>query len=865
MSGTHGHTADPRILVLLPPTSTAVVPVVLEAGCIPVVDATGDAVQVPDGAWVRTRPGRPAPGTGPVILAELGAPIPDRQTWLETAVPREVPHGFHGLVLKGREAGGLCGEVDGLVALAQVKDPSRVILDAGVGPATAAAAAMLGVSGVLLVEQHLGCPELGLPPGLERRLHLADSEVTRVVHGLRVSASATAPVLRALVAGEDDPWSLAAPVWRTGDAASHLWLMGQGLALARELTDRYGGLSGVLAAYRDAIADRAIAARRGAVLTAARPVGTASAFAAGAAATVEGAVGSGVLWQEAAWVGAPIHGGPLAAMLGTGCAVVADAGAVEARRASLPPPPAASTLVPALRRDQDTVEPAPKRPVRPVPAPVEADVPPEGVAAIAIVGIGCRFPGGSTGPDAFWANIVGKRYAIGEVPRDRWDAALFFDPDDTVPDKTYSKIGGFLTDFVFDPKPFRIPPNVARQVDPVQQLTLMCVADALRDAGLKLDKKSDGREFDRERCAVILGNSLGGEMTDRYAVRLAWPDVAQKLVSVPPFCDLSPTERGAFLGQMELAYKAGLPIVDEDSMPGELANVIAGRIANAFDLGGANFTVDAACASSMAAIQAAVKSLQSGESDLVLTGGADRSMNVATYVKFCKIGALSPDHSSPFDASANGFVMGEGCGILVLKRYEDAVRDGDRVYSVIRGIGASSDGKGKGITAPNLNGQVRALHRAYAAAGFDPSDVDLVEAHGTSTVVGDKVEIEALNAVIGAGKRGDRGPIRLGSVKSMIGHLKSAAGAASVIKASLALYHGVLPPSLGYRNGRTDVPFDTIPLAVQTEPEPWPETPSGLRRAGVSAFGFGGTNFHVVLESFSGQPLTESTPALPPA
>ena len=217
------------------------------------------------------------------------------------------------------------------------------------------------------------------------------------------------------------------------------------------------------------------------------------------------------------------------------------------------------------------------------------------------------------------------------------------------------------------------------------------------------------------------------------------------------------SQQDEIVAGFEEAVKAGLPPINEDSMPGELSNVIAGRIANAFDLSGANFTVDAACASSMAAIQTAVKGLLDGDFDMVLTGGSDRSMSVPTYTT--KIGALSPNHSAPFDEKANGFVMGEGCGILLLKRLSDAERDGDRIYSVIRGVGASSDGKGKGITAPNPLGQQRALRRAYSEAGFDPVEVDLFECHGTSTVVGDKVEVESLNAVIGGGRRGVRGPI----------------------------------------------------------------------------------------------------------
>lgn len=747
------------IHVLLPPPAAHLAASVIDAGATPVIDLTaGSVASVPDGAWVRVRAGAEAPGRSAVIVTEGGAPVADRPTWLEVTEAQAVPTGFAGIVLRGQEAGGRGGSHPGMSALAGCPEPGRVILDAGVGPDSVGQVQSRGAAGVMVAEAHLGCPEAGLSPVMRRRLELPADEVSRMVAGVRVCASPTAPVLRDLVAGAD-PWSLAEGLWTSQNPSTHLWMAGQGLALARPLAEQHGSVSEVVRAY------------------------------------------------VAAW--APLHAST---------------------------PGSAATEAPSGNR---------------------------GIGAIAIVGIGCRFPGGSNSVDQYWQNLVNGVYAITEVPHDRWDPGLYWDPDQSVPDKTYSKIGGFLTDFVFNSKRFRIPPSVAKQVDPVQQITLECVADALHDAGLKVDRRSDGKEFDRERTAVILGNSLGGEVSDQYAIRLAWPDVARRLTSMPPLSTMPASERAAFLSRMEDEYKAGFPVVDEDSMPGELANVIAGRIANAFDLGGANFTVDAACASSMAAIQTAVKSLQDGDADIVVTGGADRSMNIATYVKFCKIGALSAEHSAPFDQSASGFVMGEGCGILVLKRYEDAIADGDRVYAVVRGVGASSDGKGKGITAPNIQGQIRALNRAYADAGVEPWQVDLIEAHGTSTVVGDKVEVDALTAVIGPDRRGDRGPVRIGSVKSMIGHLKSAAGAASVIKAALALHHGVLPPSANFRNARQDVPFDTVPLQVQTRAEPWPEAPDGLRRAGISAFGFGGTNFHVVLESFAGRTLPRSVAKLP--
>ncbi len=482
------------------------------------------------------------------------------------------------------------------------------------------------------------------------------------------------------------------------------------------------------------------------------------------------------------------------------------------------------------------VAPAIQRPASSVASTTTAG----SVEPIAIIGLGCRLPGALSVPE-YWDNLLAGKNSITEVPKERWDWELFWDADKAVPDKTYAKIGGFLQGFRFNSRQFRIPPNVAKQVAIVQQITLESVGEALDDAGYGRD-----RDFDRTRVGVILGNSMGGEVTDDYVVRTRIPAFKKTLESLPEFADLDAQTQQAILRGFETEVKSTLPVINEDSMPGELSNVIAGRVANAFDLCGPNFTVDAACASSMAAIQAAVKSLQSHDIDMCVTGGADRSMGVPTYTKFCKIGALSPEHSAPFDERANGFVMGEGAGVMVLKRLSDARRDGDQIYAVIRGIGASSDGKGKGITAPNPRGQKLALERAYSAAGIDPVDVDLFECHGTSTVVGDKVEVESLTEVIGEGRRGERGPIRIGSVKSNIGHLKSAAGAASCIKAALALHNRTYPPSINFEKARSDVPFDKVPLRVQTAAEAWPD--GAPRRVGVSAFGFGGTNFHVVLE-----------------
>ncbi len=284
-------------------------------------------------------------------------------------------------------------------------------------------------------------------------------------------------------------------------------------------------------------------------------------------------------------------------------------------------------------------------------------------------------------------------------------------------------------------------------------------------------------------------------------------------------------------------------------MPGELANIIAGRVANLLNFRGPGYTTDAACASALAALTSAATGLIDDQYDAVITGGVDRNMAVTGFVKFCKIGALSATGTRPFDAGADGFVMGEGAALFVLKRLADAERDGDKIYAVLLGVAGSSDGKGKGITAPNPVGQKLAVERAWRNAGADPSTATLLEAHGTSTRAGDASELDSLTAVFG-GPDVAPGSIALGSVKSNIGHLKAAAGAAGLFKMTMALHDKVLPPSLNFVDPNPNVDWATAPFRVNTELRDWPTPPCGARRGGISAFGFGGTNFHVVLEEY---------------
>jgi len=462
--------------------------------------------------------------------------------------------------------------------------------------------------------------------------------------------------------------------------------------------------------------------------------------------------------------------------------------------------------------------------------------------AIAIVGIGATLP---DAPDAatFWSNVRAGRYSISDVDPERWEPARYYDADPRAPDKTYSMIGGWVREWSWDPFAWKlpIPPTVTERMDIAQRWAISCTRAALADYGYP------GRPLDTERTAVILGNAMGGELHYLTALKIFFPEFGKSLESAPSFAALPVELREAIESEAHRGLSAACPDITEDSMPGELANCIAGRIANLFNLHGSNYVVDAACASAMAAMSAAVEGLIRGDFDAVLSGGIDRNMGASTFVKFCKIGALSATGTRPYADGADGFVMGEGAVVFLLKRLADAERAGDRVYAVLRGLGGSSDGRGKGITAPNPVGQKLAIRRGWENAGLSPATAGFVEGHGTSTKVGDVVEVESLTEVFSAAGA-KPGTVYLGSVKSNIGHLKGAAGAAGLLKATLALHEKVIPPSLNCDRLNPNIDFTHSPFVVNTVIEEWKSNNGDPRRAGVSAFGFGGSNFHAVLE-----------------
>ncbi|MBE7247997.1 MAG: polyketide synthase, partial [Actinomycetospora chiangmaiensis] len=419
---------------------------------------------------------------------------------------------------------------------------------------------------------------------------------------------------------------------------------------------------------------------------------------------------------------------------------------------------------------------------------------------IAIIGMGCRFPGGAD-PEAFWQTLATGRDAVGPVPADRWDIARYFDPDPAAPGRMSAREGGFLPEVSgFDAAFFGIAPREAESMDPQQRLLLEVAWEALEHAAIAPDS--------------LRGSSSG------VFVGLCNTDYFQRLLAR----DASRID----------AYLAS----------GSAPSVAAGRISYCLGLQGPAITVDTACSSSLAALHLACRSLRGGETRLALAGGVNVMCMPETSIALSKSGMLAPDgRCKTFDASADGFSRGEGCGLVVLKRLRDAEADGDRVLAVIRGSAVNQDGASSGLTAPNGPAQEAVIRAALRDAGVGPEAIGYVEAHGTGTQLGDPIELRALGAVFGGARER---PLLLGSVKTNIGHLEAAAGIAGVIKLVLALRHGALPATLHFRQPNPHIPWAQMPVEVVGEARAWPAG-DRPRMAGVSSFGFSGTNVHLVL------------------
>jgi len=456
---------------------------------------------------------------------------------------------------------------------------------------------------------------------------------------------------------------------------------------------------------------------------------------------------------------------------------------------------------------------------------------------VAIVGMACLFPGAAD-LDAFWRNLYAGTDAVREAPPSRIDPVFFADTATRTVDRFYCRRGGFLDGpAIFDAAYFGVMPVAARTAEPDQLLTLQVAARALADAGY------DERPFARDRAAVILGRGgyVGAGRTRLEQQTRGAEQLVAALRALVPALDEETLRRVRAEFQEQLGSGAG------DGAIGLVPNLAASRIANRLDLHGPAYTIDAACASALVAVDQSCRELQSGRSDLVVAGGVHLCLDEAFWSVFCQLGALSRHGEiRPFDRRADGLVFGEGVGIVVLKRLADAERDGDRIYAVVRGCGTSSDGRGTSLMNPAVSGQLLALERAWAESGLDPATAGLIEAHGTGTPAGDVAELTTLARFFGPPVSGV--PLGVvGSVKSMIGHAMSAAGAAGFIKAALAIHHGMLLPTLHCEEPHAEL--QQTRFRVTGSVEPWPGD-AGPRRAGVNAFGFGGINAHVVLEEY---------------
>lgn len=455
---------------------------------------------------------------------------------------------------------------------------------------------------------------------------------------------------------------------------------------------------------------------------------------------------------------------------------------------------------------------------------------------IAIIGMAGAYAG-ARDATTFWQNILDGVDAVAEAGPE-W-AGPYVDPDAKTNDRIYTTRGGFLRDLAeVDLSELGVMPNTLDGGEPDHMLALRFARDALADSGYL------NKAFNRERIGIVLGRGT-------YANRGILTMVQHGMImdqTMALIRGLRPDLSDAELDKLKAQFKKQLPPYNAEMVGLLTPNVIAGLIANRLDLMGPNFIVDAACASSLIAIELAVREIHSGRCDMMITGGVQAQCPPQLYMQFCQLGALSHGQLRPFQKGADGTLLGEGVGVLVLKKLSLAEADGDRIYAVIKGIGSASDGKAKGLLTPRLEGEVLALKRAYESSGIDPATIGLVEAHGTGTRVGDKTEIQSLTTLFGP-RVGDLPTIALGSVKSMISHCLPASGSASMIKTALALHHKVLPPML-CDEVDPELHIEKTPFYINTEARPWIHAGPHPRRAGVNAFGFGGINAHVILEEY---------------
>ncbi|RPF19721.1 type I polyketide synthase [Myceligenerans xiligouense] len=456
---------------------------------------------------------------------------------------------------------------------------------------------------------------------------------------------------------------------------------------------------------------------------------------------------------------------------------------------------------------------------------------------IAVVGIGLVYPDADS-PDELWTNVLAGRRAFRDIPDERTRLSDYWSADPQAPDAFYSRKAAVLRGYEFDRVRHRISAATFRATDMTHWLALDVADRALADAGFP-----GGEGLPARTTGAVVGNTLTGEFTRAGLMRLRWPYVRRTVADQLRASGWDPPAIDGFLADLEPRYKAPFPVPDEDSLAGGLANTIAGRICNYFNLGGGGYTVDGACSSSLLSVVNAANALTTGDLDVALAGGVDLSIDPFELIGFARTGALATREMRVYDADSNGFWPGEGSGMVVLMRESDARAQGRRIYACITGYGVSSDGHG-GITRPEVEGHRDAIARAYARAGYPVDSVGYFEGHGTGTAVGDATEIAAIAGSLRPRSDGTRAA--LGSVKANIGHTKAAAGIAGLIKATLAVHHRTIPPVTGQTEPHPVLADVADRLHTPHEAAPWAE--GTAIRAGVSAMGFGGINTHIALE-----------------
>lgn len=493
---------------------------------------------------------------------------------------------------------------------------------------------------------------------------------------------------------------------------------------------------------------------------------------------------------------------------------------------------------------------------------------------IAIVGMSCLFPQ-SVDLQAFWQNIVAGRDCLRMVNENEWSTERFFEPyadwrKSERFEKIYCRKGGFISDIAeFNPLKYGVMPKAVAGADVDQMLALKVACMAMADAGY------ESKPFNADKAEVILGRTSAPAQGSMNAVQYGM--TVEQIIDV--ISEVRPDWDEDSLGRLAEELRRSLTVCSADTVPGIMPNILAGRIAGKLGFRGKSLILDAACASSLIAVEMAVNDLREGRSDIALAGGVFVNSFAVFYQFFCRLGALShSEQIRPFDQSADGTILGEGIGMVVLKRLGDAIKDGDRIYATIIGVGSSSDGRGTSMLAPAVEGEALALRRAYDDAGISPTTVSLLEAHGTGTSVGDIAEMHAIEKIFleGSKEGSDRRWCALGSVKSMIGHCQAASGVAGLIKATLSLYERVLPPTLNIEIPNDQIDWKQSPCYLNTKARPWIHAKAHPqlkmfdqtvidslppRRAGVSAFGFGGVNAHAILEEHE-DPLELERPSL---